>query len=71
MNFGIMIDVILGMVFIFLVFSLIASAINESIAAMFDSRSRWLAYGIGRLLQTIVAGNSVSAKAANVKAKNK
>ena len=56
MNLSIMFDVIIGMVFIYLVFSLLASAINEAIAAIFDSRSRWLAYGIRRLLEPIDAG---------------
>jgi hypothetical protein len=51
MNFSIMLDVIIGMVFIYLVFSLLASAINEAIAAMLDSRSKWLAHGLQRLLQ--------------------
>jgi hypothetical protein len=57
MNLSVMLDVIIGMAFIFLMFSLIASAINEAIAALLDSRSRWLLIGIRRLLEHYNSSN--------------
>ncbi len=42
-------DVVLGMCFIFMLFALIASAVNEAIAALLDSRAKHLRHGLVRL----------------------
>lgn len=43
-------DIALGMVFVYLIFSLCVTALNEFVAAVFSSRARWLRRGIGALL---------------------
>jgi hypothetical protein len=50
MNISVLLDVVIGMTYLFLVFSILASAINELIAAILDSRSKLLRYGFRRLL---------------------
>lgn len=45
-------DVILGIILIYLIFSLIATAINEALAAILSSRAKWLRHGISALLAT-------------------
>lgn len=44
------VDIALGMVFVYLIFSLCVTALNESIAAALSSRARWLRKGITALL---------------------
>jgi hypothetical protein len=44
-----LLDVVLGVFFVYLIFSLVATAINESIAAMASSRANWLNKGIRSL----------------------
>ena len=46
-----MLDVALGLVFIYLLFALIATATNEAIAALLSSRAKWLKRGIESLFQ--------------------
>lgn len=44
-----LLDVILGLFFIYLIFSLVTSAMNEALAAMLSSRAKWLNKGIRSL----------------------
>ena len=43
-------DTVIGVVFVFLLVSLLVTTCNELIAAMLRSRAKWLEYGIGRLI---------------------
>jgi hypothetical protein len=43
-------DIVLGMVFVYLMFSLCVTALNEFVAAVLSSRARWLNKGISALL---------------------
>lgn len=49
-------DIILGLVFVYLVFSLCVTALNEFVAAALSSRARWLRKGVTALL-TPLAGS--------------
>lgn len=49
------IDVLLGLFFVYMVFALIASAVNEAIAAFWSSRAKWLEKGLRRVLGHIEA----------------
>ncbi|MFN7611114.1 MAG: hypothetical protein ACK5QX_09305 [bacterium] len=49
-------DIALGMVFVFLIFSLCVTALNEFVAAALSSRARWLRKGITALLAKPGAG---------------
>ncbi|SFV14456.1 hypothetical protein [Pseudoduganella namucuonensis] len=44
-----LLDVILGIIFVYLIFALITSAINEALAAILSSRAKWLHKGIRAL----------------------
>lgn len=46
-----MLDVALGLTFVYLLFALVASATNEAIAALLSSRAKWLRRGIESLFQ--------------------
>ena len=59
-------DIALGMVFVYLVFSLCVTALNEFIAAVLSSRARWLRKGVTALLTP--AGSGVSAPRTKVDA---
>lgn len=48
---SVMIEVAIGMVFIFLMLSLVCAAVREAIEARLKSRSKFIAYGIVQLLQ--------------------
>jgi len=43
-------DTVIGVVFVFLLVSLLVTTCNELIAAMLRSRAKWLEYGVGRLI---------------------
>lgn len=43
-------DVLLGLFFVYLVFAMIASAVNEAVAAIASSRAKWLRVGLRRVL---------------------
>lgn len=43
-------DTVIGVMFVFLLVSLIVTTINELLAAFIRSRAKWLEYGIGRLI---------------------
>ena len=43
-------DTIIGLIFVFLLVSLLVTIMNEMIAAAFQSRAKWLRFGIERLL---------------------
>lgn len=43
-------DVAIGLIFVFLLVSLIVTTVNEFVAALFSSRAKWLKKGIERLL---------------------
>lgn len=49
MQLLVLLDVILGVFFVFLIFSLVTSAINEAIAAALSSRAKWLHKGVRSL----------------------
>ncbi|MCP5474827.1 MAG: hypothetical protein H7A19_08275 [Rhodanobacteraceae bacterium] len=46
-----LLDVLLGLFFVYMLFALIASAVNEAIASVLNSRAKWLRRGLSRLLQ--------------------
>lgn len=46
MQLPVLIDVIFGVFFVYLVLSLVTSAVNEAIAAMLSSRAKWLYKGV-------------------------
>lgn len=43
-------DTVIGVVFVFLLVSLLVTTCNELLAAMLRSRAKWLEYGVGRLI---------------------
>jgi hypothetical protein len=43
-------DTVIGLIFVFLLVSLLVTIMNEMIAAAFQSRAKWLRFGIERLL---------------------
>lgn len=43
-------DTVIGLIFVFLLVSLLVTIINEMIAAMLMSRAKWLRLGIDRLI---------------------
>ncbi|HEX5871029.1 MAG TPA: hypothetical protein VFY65_11455, partial [Longimicrobium sp.] len=46
-------DVVIGLTFVFLLLSLLATAINEYISAVMNLRGKELARGLGRLLDDL------------------
>ena len=44
------IDTAIGLVFVFLLVSVLVTVVNEMIAAAMLSRAKWLEYGIARLI---------------------
>lgn len=58
MQLLVLLDVILGVFFVFLIFSLITSAINEAIAAALSSRAKWLHKGVRSLFGEQDKGSS-------------
>lgn len=52
MDFLAALDILLALSLIYLVFALVVTSLNESIAAMLSSRARWLRRGIASLLST-------------------
>jgi hypothetical protein len=52
MDFLAALDILLALSLIYLVFALMVTAMNESIAAALSSRARWLRRGIASLLST-------------------
>lgn len=53
-------DVVIGLVFVYLLLSLFATALNEYIAAVFSLRGKELARGLGRLLDDLDEGQALS-----------
>jgi hypothetical protein len=45
-------DTVIGLIFVFLLVSMLVTIINEMIAAILKSRAKWLRLGIGRLIGT-------------------
>lgn len=45
-------DTVIGLIFVFLLVSMLVTIINEMIAAILKSRAKWLRRGIGRLIGT-------------------
>ncbi|MDB5915851.1 MAG: hypothetical protein JWR40_85 [Massilia sp.] len=43
-------DIVIGVVFVFLLVSLLVTTCNELIASLFRSRAKWLEYGVDRLI---------------------
>jgi hypothetical protein len=52
-------DVVVGLMFVYLLLSLLASAIKEYIASVMNLRGKELARGIGRLLEDLDAGHAL------------
>ena len=52
MDFLAALDILLALSLIYLVFALVVTSLNESIAALLSSRARWLRRGIASLLST-------------------
>lgn len=52
-------DVVIGLMFVYLLLALLATAINEYISAVVNRRGKELARGIGRLLEDVEAGDAV------------
>jgi hypothetical protein len=59
------IDIALGMIVVYLTFSLGVSAINEAVAAYFSSRAAWLRKGIAALLHPPAPGQAPAPGCAN------
>jgi hypothetical protein len=62
-------DIVIGLTFIYLLLSLMATAINEYLAAMRNKRGKELAKGIARLLDDIDGGDALDRAMAAVKAR--
>lgn len=52
-------DVVIGLMFVYLLLSLLATGINEYISAVLNRRGKELARGIGRLLEDLDAGDAL------------
>ena len=52
MDFLAALDILLALSLIYLVFALVVTSLNESLAAMLSSRAKWLRRGIASLLST-------------------
>lgn len=61
MSLSSLFEIILSLIFVYLVLSLVASALNEAIASFLNSRSGWLRVGIARLLGVPVKDARVDA----------
>ena len=52
-------DIAIGLIFVYLLLALLATAVNEYIAAVLNRRGKELARGIGRLLDDLEAGEAL------------
>lgn len=51
MNLLLLLDIVVGVVFLYVILALVASSVNEAIATILNSRAKWLRLGLESLLQ--------------------